>query len=322
MMSQGHEFDKFTKRCKRVLQLATDEARAFNHPYIGTEHLLLGMIAEREGVAGRVLDDLGVKLPQARHAVQFIVGVGEGQQRRDQDLTARAKKVIEYAIDEAAQLNHRYIGTEHLLLGLARLHEGVASGVLEMLGVQLETVRVATLALLQSGPYSPRWESIAGSAAPAPFADIAIRCQLALIHNKFTKPAWMVLVGACLAARNAKMNEIDPEFLLLGLAQDINGIAGQVLDPLGITYERVVQTLVKATEGSMPSRDVQLSERTKQTIVHATEAALLANSAWIGTEHLLLGVCHDVGVAELLTQLGTSPEQVRAEVLRMMKSQE
>ena len=113
-------FDKFTKRAKQVLQIATEEARAFNHPYIGTEHILLGLIKEGEGVAARVLDDLGVKLSQARHAVEFIVGMGEGPTREGQDLTARAKKVIAYAVDEAKRLNHHYIGTEHLLLEIGR----------------------------------------------------------------------------------------------------------------------------------------------------------------------------------------------------------
>ena len=91
-------FDKFTKRAKQVLQIASEEARAFNHPYIGTEHILLGLIREGEGVAARVLDDLGVKLSQARHAVEFIVGVGEGPARQDQELTARAKKVASASI--------------------------------------------------------------------------------------------------------------------------------------------------------------------------------------------------------------------------------
>jgi ATP-dependent Clp protease ATP-binding subunit ClpC len=99
-------FDKFTKRAKQVLQIATEEARAFNHPYIGTEHLLLGLIREGEGVAARVLDELGVKLVQARHAVEFIVGHGEGPPRQDLELTARAKKVIAYAVEEAKRLNH------------------------------------------------------------------------------------------------------------------------------------------------------------------------------------------------------------------------
>ncbi len=144
-------FDKFTKRAKQVLQIATEEARAFNHPYIGTEHLLLGLIREGEGVAARVLDELGVKLVQARHAVEFIVGHGEGSPRQDLELTARAKKVIAYAVEEAKRLNHHYIGTEHLLLGLARNGEGVATGVLDILGVSLEQVRTNVMRVLRQG---------------------------------------------------------------------------------------------------------------------------------------------------------------------------
>ncbi len=144
-------YSKFTKRAKQVLQLATEEARSFNHPYIGTEHILLGLIRESEGIAARVLDDLGVKLAQARSAVEFIVGVGEGGQAGDQELTARAQKVIKYAIEEANRLNHHYIGTEHLLLGLVRNGEGVATGVLDIMGVSLEQVRNQVMRVLRHG---------------------------------------------------------------------------------------------------------------------------------------------------------------------------
>jgi ATP-dependent Clp protease ATP-binding subunit ClpC len=144
-------YDKFTKRAKQVLQLATDEARTFNHAYVGTEHILLGLIRESDGIAARVLDDLGIKLPQARNAVEFIVGMGEGETYTEQELTARAKKIIEYAIEEAQRLNHHYIGTEHLLLGLVRNGEGVATGVLDMEGVSLEQVRNQVMRVLRHG---------------------------------------------------------------------------------------------------------------------------------------------------------------------------
>ena len=159
-------FDKFTKRAKQVLQLATEEAKGFNHPYIGTEHILLGLIREGEGVAARVLDDLNVKLAAARHAVEFIVGVGEGPTRTDQELTARAKKVIEYAVDEARRLNHHYIGTEHLLLGLVRNGEGVATGVLDILSVSLEQVRTQVMRVLRQGTAGTP-ERGSGGTAPA-----------------------------------------------------------------------------------------------------------------------------------------------------------
>ncbi|MBC8075754.1 MAG: NDP-hexose 4-ketoreductase, partial [Chloroflexales bacterium] len=144
-------FDKFTKRARQVLQFATEEARNFNHPYVGTEHILLGLIREGESISARVLDELGIKLPQARSAVEFIVGPGEGPARVDQDLTARAKKVIEYAIEEAKRLNHHYIGSEHLLLGLVRNGEGVATGVLDIMGVSLEQVRNQVLRVMRHG---------------------------------------------------------------------------------------------------------------------------------------------------------------------------
>jgi ATP-dependent Clp protease ATP-binding subunit ClpC len=144
-------YDKFTKRAKQVLQLATEEARSFHHPYVGTEHILLGLIRESDGIAARVLEELGVKLSQARNAVEFIVGVGDSTHTSEQELTARAKKVIEYAIEEAKRLNHHYIGTEHLLLGLVRNGEGVATGVLDIVGVSLEQVRNQVMHVLRHG---------------------------------------------------------------------------------------------------------------------------------------------------------------------------
>src|SRR5215213_7403388 len=113
-------FDKFTERARRVLTLAQEEAQRFNHNYIGTEHLLLGLVREGDGVAAKVLANLGVQLPKVRSAVEFIIGRGETMVMGEIGLTPRAKKVIELAVDEARRLNHHYIGTEHLLLGLVR----------------------------------------------------------------------------------------------------------------------------------------------------------------------------------------------------------
>ncbi len=146
-------FDKFTERARRVLTLAQEEAQRFNHNYIGTEHLLLGLVREGDGVAAKVLSNLGVELAKVRSAVEFIIGRGDRAVLGEIGLTPRAKKVIELAVDEARRLNHHYIGTEHLLLGLVREGEGIAAGVLESLGVNLERVRAETTRILsQSGP--------------------------------------------------------------------------------------------------------------------------------------------------------------------------
>src|SRR5512139_175106 len=148
-------FDKFTDRARKVLTLAQDEAQRFNHNYIGTEHLLLGLVREGEGVAARVLENMNVELPKVRTAVEFIIGRGDRMVLGEIGLTPRAKKVIELAVDEARRLNHHYIGTEHLLLGLVREGEGIAAGVLESLGVNLERVRAETTRILsQSAPQS------------------------------------------------------------------------------------------------------------------------------------------------------------------------
>ncbi|MBA2451692.1 MAG: ATP-dependent Clp protease ATP-binding subunit [Chloroflexia bacterium] len=148
------KFEKFTERARKVLTLAQEEAQRFNHNYIGTEHLLLGLVREGDGVAAKVLSNMGVQLPKVRSAVEFIIGRGDTGVTGEIGLTPRAKKVIELAVDEARHLNHHYIGTEHLLLGLVREGEGIAAGVLESLGVNLEKVRAQVLQVVsQSAGY-------------------------------------------------------------------------------------------------------------------------------------------------------------------------
>jgi ATP-dependent Clp protease ATP-binding subunit ClpC len=160
-------FDKFTDRARRVLTLAQDEAQRFNHNYIGTEHLLLGLVREGEGVAARVLENMNVELPKVRTAVEFIIGRGDRPVVGEVELTPRAKRVIELAIDEARRLGHNYIGTEHLLLGLVREGEGIAAGVLESLGVSLDQVRHELIRVLsQSSSAAPAQETKRASKTP------------------------------------------------------------------------------------------------------------------------------------------------------------
>ena len=141
-------FEKFSEKARRVLSLAQEEAQRFNHTYIGTEHILLGLVRETDGVAAKVLNNLGVELSKVRSAVEFIIGRGERTPSGEIGLTPRAKKVIELAVDEARRLNHNYIGTEHLLIGLMREGEGVPAGVLESLGVTLDKIRAETSRIL------------------------------------------------------------------------------------------------------------------------------------------------------------------------------
>ncbi|MDD5083010.1 MAG: ATP-dependent Clp protease ATP-binding subunit [Dehalococcoidales bacterium] len=161
-------FEKFSERARRVLTLAQEEARQLNHSYIGTEHILLGLVREEEGVACRVLVNLGVSLSKVRSAVEFIIGHGEKSTSGEIGLTPRAKRVIELAIDEARNLGHSYIGTEHLLLGLLREGEGVAAGVLDSLGVTLERSRTEIVHVLSQG--APR-SKLTRSASRTPTLD-------------------------------------------------------------------------------------------------------------------------------------------------------
>src|SRR5438093_9708016 len=142
-------FERFTDRARKVMALANQEAQRFNHEYIGTEHILLGLVKEGSGVAANVLKNLDIDLRKIRLEVEKIVQSGPDMVTMGKlPQTPRAKKVIEYSIEEARNLNHNYVGTEHLLLGLLREQEGVAAQVLLNLGLRLEEVRDEVLNLV------------------------------------------------------------------------------------------------------------------------------------------------------------------------------
>ena len=144
-------FERFTERARKVVVLAQEEARHFNHNYIGTEHLLLGLLREDEGVAARALSSLNVTLDEVREQVESIVGYGEEGAGGQAPFTPRSKKVLELALREALQLGHNYIGTEHILLGLVRESEGVAARVLSNLDVDPDKVRREVVRMLGGG---------------------------------------------------------------------------------------------------------------------------------------------------------------------------
>ena len=148
-------FERFTERARRVVVLAQDEARELSHNYIGTEHLLLGLIRDREGVAGRALGELGVALAAARQQVVDIVGEGQQEPSGHIPFTPRAKKVLELSLREALQLGHDYIGTEHILLGVLREGEGVAIQVLQNLDAEPAQIRQRVMRKVEVGAEDP-----------------------------------------------------------------------------------------------------------------------------------------------------------------------
>jgi ATP-dependent Clp protease ATP-binding subunit ClpA len=145
-------FERFTDRARRVVVLAQEEARMLHHNYIGTEHILLGLIHEGEGVAAKALESLGISLDAVRQQVEEIIGQGQQTPSGHIPFTPRAKKVLELTRREAEQLGHNYIGTEHILLGLIREGDGVAAQVLVMLGADLNRVRLTVIQLLHGHP--------------------------------------------------------------------------------------------------------------------------------------------------------------------------
>ena len=156
-------FERFTDRARRVVVLAQEEARMLNHNYIGTEHILLGLIHEGEGVAAKALESLGISLDAVRQQVEEIIGQGQQAPSGHIPFTPRAKKVLELSLREALQLGHNYIGTEHILLGLIREGDGVAAQVLVKLGADLNRVRQQVIQLLHG--YQGKEPASAGTAA-------------------------------------------------------------------------------------------------------------------------------------------------------------
>ncbi len=300
-MSDRDRFDKFTERARRVLSLAQEEAQRFQHNYIGTEHLLLGLVREGEGVAAKVLSNMGVELYRVRNAVEFIIGRGDRIVLGEIGLTPRAKKVIELAVDEARRLNHHYIGTEHLLLGLVREGSGIAAGVLESLGVNLEKVRNQTIQVLgQSGAA----QTMEAAAISTPSQTEAVKKVLSLAQEE---------------SRFYQHDYVGTEHLLLGLVREGDGVAAKVLGKLGAEPEKVrsaVELIVKRGEHTGAGERV-LTRRATEVMAQATFEARRLKHDYVGTEHVLLGLVRsDESIAEAVLQsMGVKMETVRAAVI-------
>jgi ATP-dependent Clp protease ATP-binding subunit ClpA len=317
-------FDKFTERARKTLQLAQEEAQRFGHNYIGTEHILLGLVREGDGVAARVLYRLGVDLNKVRSSVKFIIGRGDRLVMGEIGLTPRSKRVIELAVDEARRLNHHYIGTEHLLLGLLREGEGIAAGVLESLGVSLAKVRAATMDVLQ--------------ASQGDTIQSAVARETTDIFDVFTPRARKTLQFAQEEAQRYGQDTIVPEHFLLALLRESDGVAARVLQNLGVELGKVRAAFefltfgperppdagpaLKNHPGGITTSETGLAEDGKRVIELAVEESRRLNHHYIGTEHLLLALLHETDgtVAHVLESLGLSLDKVRAEVIEVLKS--
>jgi ATP-dependent Clp protease ATP-binding subunit ClpA len=316
-MQDRDRFDRFTERARKVLSLAQEEAQRFQHNYIGTEHLLLGLVREGEGVAARVLANLGIELSRVRGAVEFIIGRGDRIVLGEIGLTPRAKKVIELAVDEAHRMNHHYIGTEHLLLGLVREGSGIAAGVLESLGINLEKVRTETIhTLSQVG---------AAAATPKSAPDASLHWRFPRSENyTLTEQAGNVLSYAREEARRLQHDAVRPEHMLLGLVHEADGLAARVLSEMGVDLVKTrsaVEELVK--RGERQVIDLDLAPLAKAQIHLAADEAERLGHDLIGTRHLLLGLLRtgENAASRALGKLGIDLAQLREKTLQASDKQ-
>jgi ATP-dependent Clp protease ATP-binding subunit ClpA len=265
-------FERFTERARLVVVFAQEEARELKHDYIGTEHILLGLIRDEDGVAGRVLESLGISLEGAIARVVRIVGPRQGTAAGQIPFTPRAKKVLELALREALALNHDYIGTEHILLGLVRENEGVATRVLLDFDADSEKIRTAVIRWVVS-PSSRSERAIARARG--------VGSDPAMSNIDSTWFDWIAGSLDELAAEIREKHRRNPDsgdlLIVLATASDI--VASEMLRELGLDSDRLTE-IVQAARNSHAAGDsyVQI-ERARRDKEEAVESKLFALAA-------------------------------------------
>ena len=292
-------FERFTERARQVVVLAQEEARALRHNYIGTEHLLLGLLREEEGLAARVLGDLGVTVDRVRGQVVRIVGSGEEVTSGQIPFTPRAKKVLELALREALSLGHNYIGTEHLLLALVRENEGVAARILLDFDADSEKIRNEVLRLL-TGPSGRRFT---GGVADAHRTPNPLRPPLDWDHAGLF---WR------------------PDRMLRGSLREVERLASRALAEFGLRVERVRSrpTPPPRPRAALRPGSVRLNPQARKAMESAKREAVSLGHDRIGPEHILLGVLsteHGLAV-HASEQVGLTHERVRPQVVAIVGS--
>ncbi|RCJ14586.1 hypothetical protein A6S26_10760 [Nostoc sp. ATCC 43529] len=294
--------ERFTEKAIKTIMLAQEEARRLGHNFVGTEQILLGLIGEGTGIAAKVLRSLGVKLKNARIEIEKIIGRGSGFVAAEIPFTPRAKRVLELSLKEARQLEHNYIGTEHLLLGLIREGEGVAVRVLENLRVSLPSVRAQIILMLKET--TEEVSSLPG-------------------FEYFTDKTIKVIILAQEEARRLKDDFVGPEQILLGVIQEGTGVAAEVLKSMGVNFKDTqfeVEKLVGQSFNSVPVK-LLFTPKAKQVLEMSLREAQKLGHNYIGTEHLLLGLTSggENGAVKLLEILNINIAKMRTKVISMLE---
>jgi ATP-dependent Clp protease ATP-binding subunit ClpA len=317
-------YEQFTDRARKVMHLSNQEAQRFNHEYLGTEHILLGLVKEACGLAAEVLKGLGLDLRKVRLEVEKIVQAGPDMVTPGQKpLTPRAKRVIELAIAESRKLSHTYVGTEHLLLGLLGENEGVAAQVLINLGLSVHTVRQQVLEMLgcdipsvsqtdKALPFGRSNESESGTQTTPGESNPP---------DPLTKEARRVIYSSEDEAIRLKHEFIGAEHVLLGLLRQTSGVPLEALEILGVDpakLRRHLDALLQAGPAQEPGRR-RPTPQAQRVLDYAFDEARDLGHNYVGTEHLLLGLLHDQGTTAevLLSFFGLTLEKVRHEIRRL-----
>jgi ATP-dependent Clp protease ATP-binding subunit ClpA len=332
-------FERFTNRARRAVVLAQEEARLLQHNYIGTEHLLLGLLAEGSGVGYQALTAEGISLEAVRGQVEQIVGQGDSTPSGHIPFTPRAKKVLELSLREALQLGHNYIGTEHMLLGLIREGEGVACQAMVALGANLPAITARVHTMVGGAMVVPRtgiprrmWASLTRSGrasaatgpiiyGPEPIFGSPPEGQPVL--RRLTAGAWRaVLFGQAESLRHGRPRAGE-EHLLLGILAEAEGNGAKALNAVGVTLEQAREKAdailgAGAAEPS-PPLEPSLAATGLEMVELALVEAVSAGRHGIDTDDLLLGFVRraeqgEGGAADTLSVLGTSADAVRQAV--------
>lgn len=308
-------FDKFTEPARKVLQYAQEEAGRLNDDYVDSEHFLLGLVREEEGVAAKVLIERGAELEAARSAVGLVLSRPE-LRAPGPGLAPDARRTIELAVEEARRLSHRRIGTEHLLLGLMRIENSRAADVLRSLGIEPAAVQSALRAVFDPARSASTARRPAHSGRRS--ERTAVRAPVGNLL-KFTAGARATLRLAGEESRRFNHNYLGTEHLLLALVRADQEIPAGVLANLGLTLDQVrsaVEFFIGRGDRTITG-DIGLTPRTKKVLELAVDEARRLQHATIGSEHLLLGLVREgqgIGVS-VIESLGVPLEHVRSQVL-------
>ena len=312
----------FTERVRKVLSLAREEAAALSHEYVGTEHILLALVREGEGVASAVLQNLGIESEDLRDKVLSVVKPGRARgSGPDLPYTSRAKKVLELAMSAMRDLDHAYVGTEHLLLGLVAEEKGIAAQVLLDAGCDLESARNETLRLLGT-EVDMSTRARVGTARPQKVVFAETTMAGLYTDQRIPSRFFKVLAAAHGVAERKQRRAINVDHVLIALLEHGEGSAITVLQHLGISVAELLHKL----SASLGESDHAVGPETpvdaramNELVAQSTREQLIAGSPALSTWHLLLAILASDGFAssQILAEAGLTRDNVLSEALRI-----